>query len=251
MVTGGSTDQTTGAASYLLSSWLFIRLLGLIYLAAFLSLASQIEGLIGNKGILPATEFLKSQQKLGIWRFHRIPTLFWLHTGNAGLMFLSWGGAVLSLLLVAGIAPMPILFLLWVFYLSLFSIGRIFLGYQWDILLLEIGFLTIFLAPVKLVDFFPPMTAPPIIIRWLLWWVLFRLMFSSAIVKLRSVDPAWRKLTALRYHYETQPLPTPLAWYAHQLPLYFHKFSVVVMFVIELLIPFLIFASPPLRVISL
>src|SRR5439155_9468393 len=144
-----------------------------------------------------------------------------------------WGGAGCSMLLIFGFAPGPILLLLWVCYLSLFSVCRIFLGYQWDILLLETGFLAIFLAPLELLPQFPPVATPSPIIRWLLWWLLFRLMFSSAVVKLRSGDATWRKLTALCHHYQTQPLPTPLAWHVHQMPVLFHKISTAVMFAIE------------------
>jgi len=240
-------SRTASEPTYALASWLFLRLLGLIYFVAFASLATQIQGLVGSKGILPATDFLASRSRWGVRRFYRIPTLCWFNSSDRSLLFLSWTGAALSLLLVAGIAPTVILALLWLFYLSLFAVGRIFLGYQWDILLLEIGFLAIFLAPLELAPHFPPVSAPPMIVRWLFWWLLFRLMFSSGMVKLRSADPAWRKLTALCHHYETQPLPPPLAWHAHQLPKYFHSFSASVMFVIELFVPFLIIAPPPLR----
>src|SRR5437870_9799309 len=125
-----------------------------------------------------------------------------------------------------------------------------FLRYQWDILLLETGFLAIFLAPLELRPQFPPANAPSPVMIWLLWWLLFRLMFSSGVVKLRSGDVTWKKLTALCHHYETQPLPTSLAWQAHQMPIRFHKASTALMFVIELLAPFLIFAPPPGRYIA-
>src|SRR5262249_13705108 len=232
MVVSGPIAQSEETASYLLATWLFLRLLGLIYLVAFLSLAVQIKGLVGAQGILPVTEFLSLQRKWGIWRFQRVPTLCWWNSSDTGLLFLSWSGVVLSVLLVIGIAPMPILILLWLFYLSLFTVGRIFLGYQWDVLLLEVGFVSIFVAPLGLLNFSPSESSA--VIRWLLCWILFRLMFSSGMVKLWSADAAWRNLTALRHHYETQPLPTPLAWYAHQMPLFFHKISALVMFIIEL-----------------
>src|SRR6266571_1571599 len=240
-------SRTASEPTYVLAGWLFLRLLGLIYFVAFASLATQIKGLVGSKGILPATDFLASRSRWGVQRFYRIPTLCWFNSSDGSLLFLSWTGATLSLLLVAGIAPALVLGVLWLFYLSLFAVGRIFLGYQWDILLLETGFLAIFLAPFELTPHFPSASTPPVIIRWLFWWLLFRLMFSSGMVKLRSADPAWRKLTALCHHYETQPLPTPLAWYAHHLPRWFHRFSAAIMFIIELFVPFLIIAPPPLR----
>ncbi len=149
--------------------------------------------------------------------------------------------------LIAGAAPLPVMVLLWLFYLSLFHASRIFLGYQWDTLLLETGFLAIFMAPLAMSPGFPPSAEPTAGVRWLLWWLLFRLMFSSGLAKLRTGDRTWRSLTALCYHYETQPLPTPLSWHAHRLPVAFHKFSTLIMFAIELVAPFLIFTTPTLR----
>ena len=238
------------ASTYALGSWFFLRLLGLIYLAAFLSLAGQIKGLIGERGILPAAPFLSSRRRWGRARFWRIPTLCWIDSSDRFLLFLVWSGVVLSALLTVGVASFLALPLLWLFYLSLFSVCRIFLSYQWDILLLETGFLAIFLAPVELWSTPTKAIAPSPLIVWLFWWLLFRLMFSSGVVKLRSGDCSWRKLTALCHHYETQPLPTPLAWYAHQLPVGWHKISTAVLLAIELVSPFLILAPSPGRYLA-
>ena len=243
-------NQSARSDSYILSSWLFLRLLGLIYCAAFVSLATQVKGLVGQRGILPARDFLLAKQNWGASRFLQIPTLCWWSATDGMLQFLCWGGALLSLFLVAGLAPVPVLILLWLFYLSLFTVCRVFLGYQWDILLLETGFLAIFIAPFEVLPRIVHAAAPSSVIRWLLWWLLFRLMFSSGFVKLRSRDRNWRNLAALKYHYGTQPLPTWTAWYMHQLPVWFHKLSAVVMFAIELVAPAFVFAPPPLSYIA-
>jgi len=221
--------QNLEPSTYNRARWLFLRFLGLIYLIAFVSLWVQIMGLVGKNGILPAGEFLSAvKAKYGMERYWLLPTLSWLNPSDGFLHFLCGGGAFLSLLLIAGAAPTPILILLWAFYLSLSSVCREFLGFQWDILLLETGFLAIFLAPGS-------KTA-----AWLLRWLLFRLMLESGAVKLLSGDPAWRNLTALNFHYETQCLPTWIGWYAHQMPIWFKKLSVALVFVIELGVPFLI-----------
>ncbi len=154
------TNPHAASGTYVLSGWLFLRLLGLIYLAAFVSLGTQIKGLAGSQGILPARDFLLARQGWGPARWLQIPTLCWWNASDGFLQLLCWAGAALSLLLVAGVAPIPVLILLWVGYLSLFNAGRIFLGYQWDILLLETGFLAIFIAPFELLPAFPPTTAP-------------------------------------------------------------------------------------------
>src|SRR5207302_549749 len=173
-------------------------------------------------------------------------------------------GTALAIALTIGFAPAPSLFLLWMIYLSLSTVCGVFLGFQWDILLLEVGFLAIFLAPLDLASgsvlhFFwgrgrkkvstdpARQAAPSRIALWLLRWLLFRLMFESGCVKLLGHDAAWRNLTALNYHYETQPLPTWIGWYAHQLPAWAQQASTVLMFTIELAVPFLIFAPRRLR----
>ncbi len=111
------------------------------------------------------------------------------------------------------------------------------MGYQWDFLLLECGFLAIFMTA----------SLPRV---WLGQWLLFRLMFESGCVKLLSHDPTWANLTALSYHYQTQPIPTPLAWYAAQAPLWFQKFCTAQVFVIELGAPFLILGPRRLKQIA-
>ena len=234
--------------SYVLMRWLFLRLLGVTYLCAFASLWVQVRGLIGQRGILPAATFLESARtNTGRERYWLMPTLAWLDARDPTLRALCGSGALLSVLLVAGIAPIPILTALWLLYLSLVTVCRVFLAYQWDALLLETGFLAIFLAPGRLWPGIRRESAPsPTVVR-LLQWLLFRLMFSSGVVKLTSGDPTWRSLTALAYHYETQPLPAPTAWYMHQLPLWFQKLSTAFALGIELVAPFGIFGPRRVR----
>ena len=242
VVAGSPSPSTLSAVltadNYRFTRWLFLRGLGVIYLLAFASFGVQVLGLIGQEGLLPAAEFLTFlQSRLGEAAFWQAPTLAWISASDRFLLFLCWGGAVLALLLLFNVAAMPVSILLWLFYLSLATVGQVFLGFQWDALLLETGFLAIFLAPLR---FWRRQgaAAPSTIVLWLLRLLLFRLMFFSGVVKLFSGDPTWRSLTALAFHYETQPLPTPLAWYAHQLPGAVHSFSVLMTYLIELVVPF-------------
>src|SRR5258706_3072593 len=237
-----SLADAFGSGSYVWATWLFLRALGLVYLLAFVSCALQVKGLIGRNGIVPATEFLvECERRLGRARWWSMPTLCWWSASNLALQLLCWSGALLSILQLIGLAQPLVLFLLWLFYLSLFNVSRPFLGYQWDVLLLEFGFLAIFAAPLDLLPHWPPAHDPHGPIRWLLWLLLFRLMFLSGYVKVRSGDRSWRDLTALAFHYETQPLPTRAAWHVHQLPVWFHKGSTVIMYFLELALPFAIF----------
>jgi hypothetical protein len=228
--------------TFFFSRWLFLRLLGVVYLAAFLSLWVQIHGLIGSRGILPVAEYLTAIHRMtGGDGYYLAPTLFWLNSSDQFISGLCAGGVILSSFLILGLAQVPVLLLLWAFYLSLTIAGQDFLSYQWDALLLETGFLAIFLAPFQLWSRPGHELPPSRAVLWLFRWLLFRLMFVSGVVKLRSGDPSWCSLTALQYHYETQPLPTWTSWHMHQLPGWFQQFSVLVTFGVELLVPLLIF----------
>jgi hypothetical protein len=235
--------------TYATASWVFLRLLGLVYLFAFWSLAQQIPGLIGHDGILPAAGYLADVREwadgtgVGLDRYRQVPTLFWLTSDDRVLQGVALAGVGLGAMLAAGIAPLIVLPLLWASYLSLAVVCRDFLAFQWDALLLEAGFLAICVAPVAWRHRLRDSADPPWLGRWLLWWLLFRLLFGSAVVKLASGDPTWRDFTALAVHYETQPLPTPLAWYAWALPLWFHKASTLTMFVIEIVVPWFLLAG--------
>jgi predicted DCC family thiol-disulfide oxidoreductase YuxK len=248
---GQHVEQPT----YLFTRWLFLRLLGLAYFFAFVSLWTQVDGLIGSHGITPTAQFMDMVRNWAAahssWDAHLIaPTLCWFSASDGFLHFLCAGGTVLSIFLILGIAPAPSLALLWLFYLSLSVVSDVFLGYQWDALLLETGLLAIFFAPLQLWPG-PAREAPPSrTMLWLLRWLLFRLMFASGVVKLATHDSTWRGLTALTFHYETQPLPTWIAWYANQLPLWFQKLSCLIMFAIELGTPFLIFTPRRLRFVT-
>jgi predicted DCC family thiol-disulfide oxidoreductase YuxK len=247
---GKAEDAVCRPTYYHARGW-YLRLLGLIYLIAFWSFWSQVDGLIGRDGILPVAPWLDElRNRFGADAYRFFPTLCWLNSGDSFLHFLCGAGVLLSLLLVMQIAPLFCLVLLWFLYLSLSVAGQVFMNFQWDYLLLEVGFLSIFLGTFRLLPsrrYQSPVSAPA---RFLLVWLLFRLMFMSGIVKLTSGDDSWWKLNALHYHYETQPLPTPLSWWANQFPPWFQAFSTIVMFVIELGAPFLLFGPRRIRMLG-
>src|SRR5213596_2172050 len=234
--------------TYVLSRWLFLRLLGLVYLIAFVSLAVQITGLVGEHGILPAGDFLaRAHATYGGAAYRLLPTLCWLGAGDGALRLLAWGGAALSLLEIAGVAQAPVLLLLWALYLSLSVVGQVFLWFQWDALLLETGLVAILYAPARWLPSLEREPEPSGAMQWLVLWLLFRLMFLSGITKLASGDPTWRNLTALDYHFWTQPLPTWTAWYVNLLPSGAKKLMVVGTYLLEIGVPFLIFGARPAR----
>jgi lipase maturation factor 1 len=240
---GSSVERPT----YFAASALFLRLLGLCYLAAFVSFWVQVDGLVGADGILPIARYLDwIRSQTGAERYWLLPTLSWLSPTDHFLHVLCGVGAVASVLLVLGFLPVASSAAAWVLYLSVAIDGQVFLEFQWDYLLLEAGFLAIWLAP-PLHRRFGAGVASATISRWLLRWLLFRLMFSSGWVKLASGDASWRHLTALRYHYETQPLPPWTAWFLHQMPPWFQTVSALFMFFVELVVPFLFFAPRRVR----
>jgi hypothetical protein len=231
------------AADYRLVRALFLRGVALVYGLAFLSLWAQVEGLLGAGGILPAAEFLDGlREQLGDPAIGQVPTIFWLESSDAMLTGMCGVGVLLAAVVLWGAAPAPCLIALWILYLSVVNVGRDFLSFQWDILLLETGFLAILWAPATVRPALVWGGRPSVAVLWLIRWLTFRLMFSSGVVKLVSGDPAWRDLTAMAFHYQTQPLPHAISWFAHQLPLWMHKAVTVQMFVIELAVPWLIFA---------
>jgi lipase maturation factor 1 len=224
--------------TYQVTSWIFLRLLGAIYLMAFASFGVQAGGLVGSHGILPASEFLGAvHQSLGTASYWNAPTLLWLNQSDASLRAVWIIGICLSLSLMLGFNARVVRIGLFVLYLSLDTAGQVFMNYQWDALLLEAGFLAIFLG------------SEVVIVR-LFRWLLCRLIFLSGAVKLLSQDPNWRYLTALPVHYQTQPLPTPLAWYFYQLPGWFQRMSVTFVFFVELVVPLLVLAPRRIRLFA-
>jgi uncharacterized membrane protein YphA (DoxX/SURF4 family) len=241
------------ADDHRLGQWVLVRLVGVTFLIAFVSWWPQIDGLVGSKGLLPIAEYLRAVEKVvGQAAFDRVPTIFWVTSDDAFIRFVALAGIVFSVLLIIGFWPRMLLALLWFSYLSFMTTSRVFLSFQWDTLLLETALVTIVLAPGRLLPDWPGrMTAPAPshMAVWLVRLLLFKLMFCSGVGKLFSGDPTWRDLTALSFHYETQPLPTWIAWYAHWLPLGFHKASAIVMFIVEIGVPFLMFMGRKPRMV--
>ena len=225
---------------YSLISALFLRLLALIYLAAFISTGWQIVGIAGEQGILPVAEKIESLRAAHGWSgFWKFPTLFWIDASNDSLFAAALAGCVFSFALFLNVLPRVSLVLLFVLYLSLFHAGQLFMNFQWDYLLLECGFLAIFLAG----------GAP----RWAVWlfrWLLFRVRFLSGVSKLISQDPTWANFTALTYFFEVQPLPHWGGWYAHQLPEWLLRFATGSALFIEIVVPFMLLMPRRIRLVG-
>lgn len=227
----------------------FVRSLGATYFAAFTSLGAQVRGLYGARGVLPIDEVLEDARAFGRRRYRVLPTLFWLGASDDALVRACRAGQALSVALMLGVAPRPVIAALWALYLSFVNVGREFLSYQWDVLLLETSVHAFVIAPSGLLarrarrDEEPPWHAV-----LLLRWLAARFYYEAGIAKLRFGDESWRARTACAYHYETQPLPTPLAWFAHQLPARFHRYATSAALGIECLAPFFAFGSRRERV---
>lgn len=225
------------APDYWLSRLVFQRLLGAIYLVAFLSTVRQFRPLLGANGLLPVPRFVEAVP------FRAAPSIFHLHYSDRFAMALGWTGVVLASAAVLGLPEQGTLWLsmlvwlaLWTLYLSFVNVGQAFYGFVWETLLLEAGFLAIFLGNAR--------TAPPLVVILLIRWLLIRLELGAGLIKLRH-DPAWRDLSALNYHHETQPLPNPWSWHFHRLPPVAHKVEVAASHVSQLLLPVALLLPQP------
>ncbi|TMD11735.1 MAG: lipase maturation factor family protein [Chloroflexi bacterium] len=230
------------APDYWLTRLLIERALGMIYLVAFLVAAFQFRPLLGAHGLLPVPLFLRRV------RFLDAPTLFHLHYSDPLLLAVAWGGVLLSIAVVVGlpdVAPpavaIPIWFALWALYQSIVNVGQIFYAFGWETLLLEAGFLAIFLGAGP--------TVPPWPLILLLRWLVFRVEFGAGLIKLRG-DRCWREGTCLYYHHETQPMPNSLSWFFHHLPRPLHRIEVLGNFFAQLVVPFFLFAPQPVASIA-
>jgi hypothetical protein len=238
-MTRASWDRLLGPApESALPGWWFLRALGVVYAAAFLSLWIQLPGLIGSQGIAPAAELLRAAARaLGPERFAALPTLAWLGASDAALHAWTALGALAAACLLLDVAPALAALVAWAAYLSLSTGCREFLWFQWDSLLLETGFLALWIAPWRLAPARGEDPPPRRLAVWLLRWLLLRLMLSSGVVKLTSGDPTWRNLSAMEFHYVTQPLANPLSWLMQQLPAALQRLTTVYVFVVELGLP--------------
>jgi hypothetical protein len=223
---------------------LFLRLMGLVFLAAFLSLLIPVTALVGDDGLLPARDFLtRAGGVLGA------PTVFrWIGTGDRVLRGAAVAGAAVSVALACNLAPRWCLLFLWALYLSFVTIGQDFFAFQWDNLLLEAAVIAVLLAPAGLRPRAAP--APHPIAVGLALWLLFRLHVESGLAKLLLGDPSWRDLTALATYYETAPLPTWVGWWAHQMPMAAHRATALFTYTVELVLPLWLLGPRRLRVVA-
>ena len=225
------------APDYWLSRLVFQRLLGGIYLVAFIAKLNQFRPLLRSNALVPVPRFLQAAP------FKAAPSVFHLHYSDRFAMGMAWMGVLMATAVVLGLVERGPLWLtmlvwaaLWALYLSFVNVGQVFYGFIWETLLVEAGFLAIFMGNAR--------TAPPLLVILLVRWLLFRLEVGAGLIKLRN-DRAWRDLTALNYHHETQPLPNPLSWHFHALPKPLHKVEVAASHVSQLVLPFGLFLPQP------
>ncbi|MFE5295733.1 lipase maturation factor family protein [Streptomyces sp. NPDC056632] len=230
------------APDYWLSRIVFQRGLAGLYLVAFLSAALQFRALIGERGMLPVPEYVR------LVPARRAPSLFQWRYSDRLFATVAWGGAGLALAMAAGAGdavPLPVSMLLWLLlwglYLSIVNVGQTWYAFGWESLLLETGFLAVLLGNDD--------TGPPVLVLFLLRWLLFRVEFGAGLIKIRG-DRCWRDLTCLYHHHETQPMPGPLSWFFHRLPKPLHKVECAANHVVQLGVPVLLFTPQPVATVA-
>jgi hypothetical protein len=231
-----------GTTDYWLTRLVLQRGMGFVYLIAFVVVVNQFRPLCGEKGLLPAPWYMQ------LTTFRDAPSIFHLFPNDAAFAFFGWCGVCLAALATFGVSErfgtvfsMVVWTLLWLLYLSFVNIGQTFYAFGWESMLLESGFLAIFLGATN--------SEPKAVMIWLFRWVLFRVILGAGLIKWRG-DPCWRDLTCLGYHFETQPMPNPLSWYFHWLPGWMHKAGVLFNHLVELAAPFFYFAPQPLAAVA-
>jgi hypothetical protein len=236
-------------ATYALTRSAIARGLAVIYLSAFLVAANQAVPLIGEEGLLPASWYLDDL------RFHfgstfaaflQRPSLFWISASDPAIGAVAWTGVVLSVAALVGVSHPALFFSLWLLQLSFVHVGQVFWGYGWETLLLEAGFLAIFLYPLRGVRPVSERARSPAAMIWLYRWLLFRVMFGAGLIKLRG-DPCWTELTCLDFHFETQPIPNPLTPLFDGLPHWVLAGGVLFNHFVELIVPFMYFGPRRVR----
>ncbi|MFF4161039.1 lipase maturation factor family protein [Streptomyces sp. NPDC001678] len=230
------------ASGYWLSRLFLTRALAAIYLVGFVSAALQFRALIGERGMLPVPQYVAYVPS------RRAPSVFQFHYSDRFFAAWAWTGALLSAAVVAGAADavplgaaMAMWAALWVLYLSIVNVGQTWYSFGWESLLLEAGFLAVFLGNAR--------TDPPVLTLWLMRWLLFRVEFGAGLIKLRG-DPCWRDLTCLYYHHETQPMPGPLSWFFHRMPRPLHRVETAANHVAQLVVPFGLFTPQPVASVA-
>ncbi len=226
-----------GAPDYGFARFAIERGIGAIYLIAFIVAARQFPALAGERGLEPAPGALAATS------FRQTPSIFhWRYSDRLLLIVTAIGiglsGAVVVGLPQAGPLPITMLtwFVLWALYTSIVNIGGTFYRFGWETLLLEAGFLAIFLGNDAI--------APPWPVILAFRWLAFRVEFGAGLIKLRG-DPCWRDLTCMEFHHETQPLPNPLSWFFHHLPRPLHRIEAGGNFVAQLILPWGLFLPQP------
>ncbi len=237
---------------YLWPRWLFLRALGLIFLSAFYSLAYQIHGLIGKEGILPAGAYLQQLSGLlgVVERIWYAPTLLWMNSSDAALTTVIVLGIIASILLVLNIAPRAMIAVCTILFLSCIAALQDFSSYQSDGMLMEAGFVSFFFAPRGVRPGLGAADPPSRISLFMLRWEWFRIYFESGLVKILSGDPTWRNLTAMDEYYQNGPLPAWPGWYVQHFPHWYHAFTVVFTFFVELILVWALFLPRRVRIAS-
>ena len=225
-----------------LSRWVFERGLAITYVIAFAVVLNQFRPLLGERGLLPVPQFLAAVP------FRRSPSLFHWRYSDRLVVAVGWVGITLATALLLEVpqragAPVAVACWagLWVLYLSVVNVGQRFYSFGWESLLLEVGFLACFLGGSS--------TEAPVIVMFLLRWLLFRLELGAGLIKVRG-DPCWRDLTCLEHHHETQPMPGPLSPYFHHLPKALHRVEVLANHTAQLVVPWFLFAPEPVSTIA-
>lgn len=224
-------DTISPKQSFHVTKYVILRFVGFVYFIAFLGAYYQNIGLMGCNGLVPAKNHMEQLQQnfnSPIEGFLSHPTLYWF----IGTTLEDWHmettaviGITLSILVMIGLDSFIIMVCLWLLDFSIMTVAgnNSFYAYGWESQLLETGFLAIWLCDIPsfskgyIFRDAPSSSEPSLTVLWLFRWLCARISIGAGLIKLRGAK-CWQEKTCLYYHFETQPIPSPMSFLFHFLP---------------------------------
>lgn len=225
----------------------FLKGVLVIYIIAFTSLYLQVQSLFGDNGVVPLRDFMSKSNankrsfelqsiitfapkiNLGYGEFVELLCLFGVLLALGGLV-----AKKLSNALTFG--------LLWYIYYSISLVGQGFISFHSDLLLLEVGFITILLAPLLPTSKLSHSEADhDHLTFFLVKWLTFRYFVTNVLNVYLDNDNAWYEMTAIPMVAQGVQFPSLFSWHVFNTPAEYVRLYQAYEHSVKLCTPFLMF----------